>query len=44
MQNLANHEKQLATVRLLSELTKGVESLRKEGSLTIEEAFAGLED
>jgi len=44
MQNLTDSEKQLATIRLLSELTKGVESLRKEGGLTIEETFAGLED
>ena len=33
-----------ATVRLLSELAKGMDSLRKEGGLSIEEAFAGLEE
>jgi len=44
VQSLVDFEKQLATIRLLSELARGVESLRKEGGLTIEEAFAGLED
>jgi len=37
---MADAEKQIATIRLLAELTKGVESLRKEGAMTIEEAFA----
>lgn len=44
VQSIEDYEKQEATIRLLAELSKGVESLRKEGSLTIEEAFAGLED
>ena len=44
VQNLAEYEKLQATVQLLSELAKGVESLHKEGGLTIDEAFAGLED
>jgi prevent-host-death family protein len=44
VQSMADYEKQMATIRLLSELAKGVESLRKEGSLPIDEAFAGLED
>ena len=44
VQSIADYEKQVATIRLLSELTKGVESLRKEGGLSIDEAFAGLED
>jgi antitoxin Phd len=44
VQSLAEYEKLQATVRLLAELSKGVESLRKEGGLTIDEAFAGLED
>jgi hypothetical protein len=35
-------DKLLATVKLLAELAKGVESVRKEGTLSIEEAFAGL--
>ena len=43
MQRLTDFEKQQATIRLLSELAKGVESLRKESGLTIEEAFARLE-
>lgn len=29
---------------LLEELSKGIESIRIEGVLSIEEAFAGLED
>ena len=42
VQSMADYEKQLATVRLLTELTRGVESLRREGGLTIDEAFEGL--
>jgi len=41
--SLTDYEKQLASIRLLSELAKGAESLRKEGGLTVEEAFDGLE-
>ena len=37
-----DYEKQLATIRLLTELSRGVESLRREGGLTIDEAFEGL--
>jgi len=44
VQSIEDYEKLLATVRLLSELNKGIESLRKEGGLSIEEAFAGLEE
>ena len=44
VQTLAEHEKLQATVKLLAELSKGVESLRNEGGLTLEEAFSGLED
>lgn len=43
VQSLTDYEKQMATIRLLTELARGVESLRKEGGLTIDEAFAGLE-
>jgi len=43
VQSIADYEKQMATIRLLSELAGGVESLRKEGGLSIDEAFAGLE-
>lgn len=43
VQSLAEHEKMQAAVKLLAELSKGVESIRKEGALTLEEAFAGLE-
>ncbi|MEG0493939.1 MAG: type II toxin-antitoxin system prevent-host-death family antitoxin [Clostridia bacterium] len=44
VQSLAEYEKLQATVKLLAELSKGVESLRKEGGLTLDEAFTGLED
>ena len=42
VQSMTDYEKQLATIRLLTELSKGVESLRREGGLTIDEAFEGL--
>ena len=41
---MAEHEKLQASVQLLAELAKGVESIRKEGLLSVEEAFAGLEE
>lgn len=44
VQSLAEHEKLQATVKLLAELSKGVESIRAEGVLSIDEAFSGLED
>ena len=44
VQSMADYEKQIATIRLLTELAKGVDSLRKEGGLTTAEAFTGLED
>lgn len=44
VQSLAEYEKLQATVKLLSELSKGVESLRREGGLTVDEAFAETED
>ena len=37
--SLADYEKQQATIKLLAELSKGVESLRKDGGLSIDEAF-----
>ena len=43
MQSMEEYEKMKATVQLLAELSKGVESVRSEGGLSIEEAFAGLE-
>ena len=43
VQSVAAYEKQLATVRLLSELTEGAASLRGEGGLLVEEAFIGLD-
>ncbi len=44
MQSLAEHEKLQATVKLLAELAKGMDSIRAEGALSVDEAFAGLED
>jgi antitoxin Phd len=44
VQSLADYEKLQATVQLLAELSKGVESVRSEGGLSLEDAFAGLED
>ncbi|MDO4837036.1 MAG: type II toxin-antitoxin system prevent-host-death family antitoxin [Clostridia bacterium] len=44
VQSLAEHEKLQATVKLLAELSKGVESVRTEGTLSIDEAFSRLED
>lgn len=44
VQNLAQYEKLQATVKLLAELGRGVESIRTEGGLSLDEAFAGLED
>ena len=41
---MAEYEKMKATVKLLAELAKGVESVRAQGGLTVDEAFAGLED
>lgn len=40
--SLADYEKQQATIKLLAELSKGVESLRKDGGLSIDEAFEEL--
>ena len=42
VQSLADYEKQQATIKLLAELSRGVESLRKDGGLSIDEAFEGL--
>jgi hypothetical protein len=41
---MLEYEKMKATVQLLADLSKGIESLRTEGGLTIEEAFEGLEE
>ena len=43
VQSIAEYEKQVSTIRLLAELGNGVDSLRKEGGLSIDEAFSGLE-
>ena len=44
VQSLAEYEKMQATVKLLAELSKGIESIRAEGVKSIDEAFANLED
>jgi prevent-host-death family protein len=44
VQSMLEYEKLQATVKLLAELAKGVDSFRTEGGLTVDEAFAGLED
>ena len=49
VQSLIEYEKLQAAVKLLAELLqkaggKGVESIRNEGTLSVDEAFAGLED
>ena len=44
VQSLGEYERLQATVKLLAELGRGVESVRREGGLSVDEAFAGLED
>lgn len=44
VQSLEDYEKLQTSVKLLAELSKGVEACWKEGGLTVEEAFSGLED
>mgnify|MGYP002528240574 FL=1 len=44
VQNLESYEQTQATIKLLAELSKGLESIRAEGTLSIDEAFAGLEE
>lgn len=44
VQSLAEYEKLQVSVKLLAELSKGVEPYHKEDGLTVDEAFAGLED
>ncbi len=44
VQSMLEYEKMKATVQLLADLSKGIESLRTEGGLTIDEAFEGLEE
>ena len=41
---MAAYEKMKATVQLLAELSKGLEAVRTQGGLSIDEAFDGLED
>ena len=44
MQSLIEYEKMQPAVKLLAELGKGVESIRNEGTLSVDETFAELED
>lgn len=44
VQSLGEYERLQATVKLLAELGRGTESVRREGGLSVDEAFAGLED
>ena len=44
VQSLTEYERLQATVKLLAELGRGAESVRREGGLSVDEAFAGLED
>lgn len=44
VQSLSEYERLQATVKLLAELGRGAESVRREGGLSVDEAFAGLED
>lgn len=44
VQSMLEYEKMKATIQLLADLSKGIESLRTEGGLTIEEAFEDLEE
>jgi len=43
VQTIADYEKQQATIKLLAELSRSVESLRRDGGLSLDEAFEGLE-
>lgn len=43
VQSLVEYERLQATVKLLAELGKGMDSVRREGCLTLDEAFARLE-
>lgn len=43
IQSYETYEKQHATIQLLTELSKGVETLHHDGGLTIEQTFAGLD-
>ena len=44
VQSMLEYEKMKATIQLLADLSKGVESIRTEGGLSIDEAFEGLEE
>ena len=42
VQSIEDYQRQLATIRLLSELAEGMDSMKREGALTVEEAFGPL--
>ena len=44
VQSMLEYEQMKATIQLLADLSKGVESIRTEGGLSIDEAFEGLEE
>ena len=44
IESLIEYEKLQATVKLLAELGKGIESIRTGGTVSVEEAFRGMED
>lgn len=41
VQSITEYERQQATIRLLSKLAQGMQSLQDEGPVTVDEAFAG---
>ena len=43
VESLESYEKTQASLRLLAELSRGMDSVRTEGTLSVDEAFAGLE-
>ena len=43
VQSITDYEKQISAIRLLAELSKGVDSLHREGGMSVDEAFDGLE-
>ena len=44
VQSMAAYEKMKATVQLLAELSRGLDAVRTQGGLSVDEAFEGLED
>ena len=44
VQSIVDYEKQVSAIRMLAELSKGVDTLYKDGGLSIDEAFESLDD